>query len=80
MSLQHMMGVSIKLYVDGVLGATGSANGNVDWYPDPAPGFQIGRWSDNNQDLRIDATIDEVGVWKRALSTSEIAVIMANGL
>ena len=73
-------GQSIKLYVDGVLGATGSVNGNVDWYPDPAWGFQIGRWSDNNEDFRIDATIDEVGVWKRALSTNEIADVMTNGL
>jgi len=73
-------GQSIKLYVDGVLGATGSVNGNVDWYPDPAWGFQIGRWSDNDQDFRIDATIDEVGVWKRALSTNEIADVMTNGL
>ena len=73
------MGSSIKLYVDGVLGSTGSANGNVDWYPDPAKGFQIGRWSDNDDDFRIDATIDEVGVWNRALSISEITDVMANG-
>jgi endo-beta-N-acetylglucosaminidase D len=60
-------GTAMRIYVNGVLDATLNVNGSV---IANAP-FSVGRNYANSRVL--DGSIDEVRVWKRALSAAEIA-------
>ena len=71
----HVVGTydnsSMKLYVNGTLVDSYSADGNIDY--DPVPyGAYIGLFKDNNEANYFDGLIDEVQIWNRALSWEEI--------
>ncbi|MBI9061489.1 MAG: alkaline phosphatase family protein [Marinilabiliaceae bacterium] len=69
-------GATMKLYVDGVLKATSTAQTGIINYP--ASGwFQIGSYKDDDEDNRYDGEMDEIKIWERVLSDQEIANLAA---
>lgn len=71
-------GSALRLYVDGVLKRTMPFTGTIKQTPVIAP--RIGAWADPVQgpDRYFKGNIDEVRVWHRALSQTEIAANMNN--
>ncbi len=72
-------GNTSKLYVDGVLVASdNSQSGDIDY---PTTGwYQIGAYKDDNEAFSHDGYLDDVMIWERALSTTEItALANSNG-
>ncbi|MFW5895235.1 MAG: LamG domain-containing protein [archaeon] len=67
----------IKLYVDGNLEDTTSTSGTFSTTSDNISinKQSQGGWNDNE----IDANIDEIGIWDRALSSSEVSELYNNG-
>ena len=65
------------LYIDGTPHNT-SNSGNIDWDPLGTDGFEIGRYNDDNETHCLDGTIDEVAVWNRALSQTEVNYLYTN--
>lgn len=85
----HVVGVTngstlAALYVDGVLvastGVVDTASGSSGTNTDTS--FRLGREYYTGDDLAsryIDATIDEVGIWARALSSSDVLTLYNSG-
>ncbi|MBN2376458.1 MAG: LamG domain-containing protein [Sedimentisphaerales bacterium] len=65
------------LYINGNAHTT-SNSGNIDWNPLGTDGFEIGRYNDDNETHYLDGTIDEVAVWNRALSQTEVNYLYNN--
>jgi hypothetical protein len=78
---QHMAwiydGTSIKLYVNGILKGSKPASGT---FLGPAVAFGIGKSILGGFNFVYGGRIDEVSVWNKALTQSEIQNIMANEL
>ena len=75
-------GTEIKMYLDGQLIHTESIAATTITYNE-GTNLRLGTRTASCSSYfssSFNGRIDEVGVWKRALSTSEIANIMANGL
>ena len=71
-------GVNMKIYLDGVLIATKSGvHSNMSNSSHPV---WIGANPNNASDRPFDGVLDEVSVWKTALSESEIQQIMFNNI
>jgi hypothetical protein len=66
---------SIKLYMDAVQLTTAPATGTRSSGDNP---FHIGRMA-NHTGVRLNAVVDEVTLWERALSTNDIAALYAGG-
>ncbi len=58
-----------KLYVDGLLEASGTQNCNFD---DAAEKTVFGRWGDETPKSYFNGNIDEICIWEKALSSQEI--------
>jgi len=70
-------GTSFDLYVDGVLAASTTYSLPLESSPMP---LLIGRRnSDDGRDFSIDGRIDDVAIWNRALSATEIATLWNGG-
>lgn len=65
---------SLKLYVDGVLINTTSTTSSVSW-SGLGTKTRIGSHGNTNTNLDMDGAIDDVRVYRRALSQSEIASV-----
>ncbi len=63
----------MRLYIDGIEKTTALKTGDIN-YP-PSGWFQIGSFKDDNENFRYDGDIDEVTIWERALSASEILAL-----
>lgn len=70
-------GTSIKLYVNGVLKGSSSASGS---FVGTTVSFGIGKSILGGYDFVYGGRIDEVSVWNKALTQTEIQNIMANEL
>ncbi|MFD0963319.1 LamG-like jellyroll fold domain-containing protein [Pseudofulvibacter geojedonensis] len=69
-------GSEMKLFVDGQLRVSSNAqSGNIS-YADAY--FQIGSYKDDNEDFRIDGSIDEVYIWEKAKTNAEILDMVTN--
>jgi beta-glucanase (GH16 family) len=64
-------GVILRLYVDGVEKVTAQISGNL--YYLNSGWFQIGAYKDNDEDNGHNGLLDDVTIWERALSESEIS-------
>jgi hypothetical protein len=71
-------GTNVKLYRDGVLKATTASSGNGSTAPYTA-GFSIGNNNDSSSFIQNSLIVDEVGVWTRALTASEITSLYNAG-
>jgi mucin-19 len=71
-------GTTIKLYINGALvsSKTTVASGNIR----NKTGLAIGQIGNSNTAGRFKGTIDEVGIWSRALTSDEIIVLYNAGL
>ncbi|NCF85099.1 MAG: hypothetical protein GWQ08_06145 [Verrucomicrobiaceae bacterium] len=65
-------GSEITLYVNGQEVSRQAHTGPIDWEPLPVEGFIVGSYLDDNEDLRYDGQITQIGVWRKALTTEEI--------
>ncbi len=71
-------GSSMKLYVNGTEESSRSKTGNVDTFP-PATKLNFGRWPNSgNNNRKFDGNIDEVSIWNRALTATQINDIKSN--
>jgi hypothetical protein len=66
---------NIRLYIDGSLDSTQSNTTDV---PDEANTFRIG-YSEAAGSLAFDGLVDEIGIWKRALSGAEVTDLYNGG-
>jgi len=66
---------SYAFYVNGV--AKGSGTGMLSSLNNSAASFYLGTWSALVN--KLDAVLDEVGVWSRALSSSDVAALYNSG-
>ncbi len=67
-------GETMKLFIDGELKASSSAQqGDIIYPDDEETYFQIGSYKDANEDFRNEGALDEIKVWDRALSDDEIS-------
>lgn len=78
----HIAGVytgdTLKVYVNGELEATSTAQSGAIDYADSW--LSIGSYKDDNEDVRVDAAIDEVRIWDFAKTTTEIRTDMCQKL
>lgn len=72
-------GSEMKLYVDGVLLESKTRNGDIDWSNLPIEA-RIGSYIDDDEIYYFDGQIDDVRIWKRALTASQIAESMNDHL
>ncbi|PKP22113.1 MAG: hypothetical protein CVU05_05270 [Bacteroidetes bacterium HGW-Bacteroidetes-21] len=69
---------NMKLYVNGVQDASRNKTGNIRSFPSQTR-LNFGRWPNpGNSYRRFNGKMDEVSVWKKALSATEIQNIMNN--
>jgi hypothetical protein len=78
---QHVAGVydgsTIKIYVNGVANASVNVSGNI-IAPKPEFKLNIARWMYNSETFRsFNGNIDEVRIYDKALTSSEVASTMA---
>ena len=67
-------GVSIKQYVDGVLVNEATSSGTI--VPDPCNTFTFGEsYMANGHWYNFDGVLDDIGMWNRALTSSEIETL-----
>lgn len=64
-------GETARLFLDGQEVASAEATGAIDYSPMPI-NYYIGRYHDVNEDYYFDGDIDEVRIWDRALSCTEV--------
>jgi hypothetical protein len=72
-------GGSMSLYVDGALVATGLINGNITYATTPGFDVELGAYLTLGTSRGLDGLIDEVTIYERALSGSEIQDIYNSG-
>jgi hypothetical protein len=72
-------GTNIRLYIDGTLEATTAASGDGSNAGVYTAGFSIGNNNDDSSIIENALIVDEVGVWSRALSSTEISQLYNNG-
>ncbi len=72
-------GSEMKLYVDGVLIESKARIGAIDWSNLPIEA-RIGSYIDNDEIHYFNGQIDDVRIWNRALTATEIAESMTNNL
>ncbi|MBN1854156.1 MAG: metallophosphoesterase [Pirellulales bacterium] len=65
-----------RLYINGEQVAEQANTGSIDWDPVGSDGFEIGRYHDDNENIVLPETIDDVRVYDRALTADEIRLIM----
>jgi len=65
-----------RLYVNGELAV--EANDSV--FPNDTTPFNIGSGGDNGGTFRFKGDLDDIGLWNRALSQSEIQTVMEQGV
>lgn len=67
-------GVSMKLYVNGVLKSTSAAqSGDIIYAGLASDWFGIGSYVDENENWLHDGALDELILWERALSDADVA-------
>lgn len=64
-------GTVLKLFVDGRLAATSTAQSGPIIYPESAP-FVVGAYEDENEFYPLKGAVEQVSVWNRALSDTEV--------
>ena len=71
-------GSTVKIYVDGVLEGTKNRSGDIaDFESDVI--LYMGMWANSgNNNRKFDGDIDEVSIWNKELSSSEINSLMSN--
>lgn len=67
-------GSSMRLYVNGQLKSSTSAQSGAILYP-PSGWFTIGRYKDDNEDNRHNGKLSEVKLWSKSLTASEIQAL-----
>ena len=72
-------GSEMKLYVDGILVESKTRNGDIDWSNLPIEA-RIGSYIDDDENYYFDGQIDDIRIWKRALTANQIAESMTNHL
>lgn len=72
-------GSEMKLYVDGILKQSLARNGAIDWSNLPIEA-RIGSYVDDNENYYFDGQIDDVRIYDRALTASQIAKSMNDHL
>lgn len=72
-------GSEMKLYVDGVVVDSKVRHGAIDWSFLPIDA-RIGAYVDDNEQYYFDGQIDDVRIWGKSLTASEIAESMSNHL
>lgn len=72
-------GSEMKLYVDGILIEKLARTGLIDWSNLPIEA-RIGSYLDDNENYYFDGQIDDVRIYDRALTASQIATSMNNHL
>jgi hypothetical protein len=70
-------GTTLSLYLNGVLGTSIPANGNIN---NTAVNLNIGKVKFGISDFYFDGKIDDVGLWSKNLTASEVACIYAQGI
>lgn len=69
---------NVKLYVNGVQEAAINKTGNIRTFP-TASKLNMGRWSNPGNNYRhFNGKLDEVSIWKRALTQTQIIDLMSN--
>ncbi len=68
---------AVKLYVNGALVGSGNASGTFEYIDKP---FSIGRCIASNFNFYFGGRSDEVSLWSKALTASEIQAMMTNEL
>ena len=66
-------GATARLYVDGIQQASIAQAGDIVYPTTNDSGFVIGKYRDSNDNNPFDGTIDELGIYDRALSPEEVA-------
>ncbi len=70
-------GSTETLYVNASSVASGSESSPINYTPGSA--FEIGRYADDDEDRRFDGIIDDVGVWNRVLTSTELDYLYNSG-
>ncbi len=71
-------GSTVRLYKNGQLAASVAGAGDVSWRFMPLD-MDIGRYHDDNEDYVLNARIDEVALWGRALTQEEVTFLYNGG-
>ncbi|MBN2375646.1 MAG: methyltransferase domain-containing protein [Sedimentisphaerales bacterium] len=71
-------GAYVRFYVDGQEQQNAPATGDIDWDPIPL-NCLVGRYNDDNEDFAFLGDVDDVAVWNRALTPSEVQYLYNNG-
>ncbi len=70
-------GVNLKLFVNGALKATSTAqSGNISYQTNGW--FTLGRYKDDDENFPHDGMLDDVKMWERTLSDAEVAAEYSN--
>jgi len=73
-------GATMVMYVNGAPVATAARTGNIDYTTPYNPdGNHIGRFKDNNEDIRVPGQIDQSAIWNRALTLAEVQTLYGAG-
>jgi hypothetical protein len=71
-------GGTVRLYKNGQLAASVPGSGRVSWRFMPLD-MNIGRYHDDNENFLLNARIDEVALWGRALTQEEVTFLYNGG-
>jgi len=71
-------GSTVRLYKNGQLAASVAGAGDVSWRFMPLD-MDIGRYHDDNENYVLNARIDEVALWGRALTQEEVTFLYNGG-
>lgn len=71
-------GGTVRLYKNGQLAASVPGSGKVSWRFMPLD-MNIGRYHDDNENFVLNARIDEVALWDRALTQEEVTFLYNGG-
>lgn len=70
-------GFTLSVYLNGVLGVSIPANGNL---TNPTVDFMLGKVNFGSGDFFFDGKLDEVGLWSKSLSVAEVTCMYEEGL
>lgn len=69
---------NVKIYVNGIQEASMNKTGNIRTFPS-ASKLNMGRWSNPSNNYRhFNGKLDEVSIWKKALTQTQITDLMNN--